>query len=112
MSDADYDIRDFRNSPFKVLTAREHDVFVYLVQGKANKVIAADLQVSQRTIEAHRARIFEKVKVRNAVELTHRYLAWQYAAVPEPARMTPCPESQRARCSALMGRARLPVPLA
>ena len=96
MSDADYQIRDFRNSPFKALTAREHDVFVYLVQGKANKVIAADLRVSQRTIEAHRARIFEKFKVRNAVELTHRYLAWQYAVVPEPGRIAPCASSRLA----------------
>lgn len=104
MFDTDYVIRDFRNSPFKVLTVRERDVFVYLVQGKANKVIAADLQVSQRTIEAHRARIFEKVNVRNAVELTHRYLAWQYASAPEATRMTLRPDPLHVRGSPPMGR--------
>ncbi|MDN5841910.1 MAG: helix-turn-helix transcriptional regulator [Alcaligenaceae bacterium] len=112
MFDTDYVIRDFCNSPFKVLTAREHDVFVYLVQGKANKVIAADLQVSQRTVEAHRARIFEKVKVRNAVELTHRYLAWQYASVPGATRVVLRPDSLCVRGSTHMGRVSASTPAA
>lgn len=51
------------------LTPRERDVMHYVALGKANKVIAFELGVSQRTIEAHRARIFQKLKVRNAVEL-------------------------------------------
>lgn len=75
-----FEIRDCASSPFKVLTRREHDVLVHLIMGKQNKVIAAELEVTQRTIEAHRARIFEKMKVRNAVELTHRYFGWQQSA--------------------------------
>jgi len=51
------------------LTPRERDVLAYVAQGKPNKVIAAELGISQRTIEAHRARIFQKMQVRNAVEL-------------------------------------------
>ncbi|NYT75494.1 response regulator transcription factor [Alcaligenaceae bacterium] len=62
--------RNQDHSPFSVLTARERDVMVYVANGKANKVIAAELGVSRRTVEAHRARIFHKLHVRNAVELS------------------------------------------
>ena len=59
---------------FSVLTPRERDVMRYVASGKPNKIIAAELGVSQRTIEAHRARVFHKLQVRNAVELAHRLL--------------------------------------
>lgn len=62
-------------SPFSVLTPRERDVMDYVARGKPNKIIAAELGVSQRTIEAHRARIFQKMQVRNAVELAHCVLS-------------------------------------
>lgn len=51
------------------LTSREREVACYIVQGRANKYIAAELGVSQRTIESHRSRIFSKMGVRNAVQL-------------------------------------------
>jgi len=51
------------------LTRREHDVMSYLLRGAANKVIAAELGISQRTVESHRARLFRKMKVRNIVGL-------------------------------------------
>jgi len=60
---------------FSVLTPRERTVMSQVATGKPNKIIAAELGVSQRTIEAHRARIFQKMQVRNAVELAHRLLA-------------------------------------
>ncbi|MDS1139233.1 helix-turn-helix transcriptional regulator [Pusillimonas sp. SM2304] len=69
------DIHYSDSSPFSVLTPRERDVMVYVARGKPNKIIAAELGVSQRTIEAHRARIFQKMQVRNAVELAHRVLS-------------------------------------
>jgi len=47
----------------------------YVALGKPNKIIAAELGVSQRTIEAHRARIFQKMQVRNAVELARCVLS-------------------------------------
>lgn len=51
------------------LTPREREVLGYLADGKPNKVIAIELGISQRTAEAHRARVFAKLAVRNAVEL-------------------------------------------
>ncbi|MGB6104267.1 MAG: helix-turn-helix transcriptional regulator [Pusillimonas sp.] len=69
------DIHYSADSPFSVLTPRERDVMDYVARGKPNKIIAAELGVSQRTIEAHRARIFQKMHVRNAVELAHCVLS-------------------------------------
>ena len=51
------------------LTRREQDVMSYLLRGAANKVIAAELGISQRTVESHRAKLFRKLQVRNIVGL-------------------------------------------
>jgi two-component system response regulator DctR len=51
------------------LTSRERDVMERILAGKYNKVIAAELNIAMRTVEVHRARIFEKMNVRSAVEL-------------------------------------------
>jgi len=40
-----------------------------MVQGKANKVMAADLGVSQRTVEIHRARVMDKMQARALAQL-------------------------------------------
>ncbi len=50
------------------LTPREREVMNLVVQGKANKVIAGDLDLSQRTVEIHRARVMEKM---HASSLAH-----------------------------------------
>ena len=51
------------------LTPRETEVMECVVQGQANKVIAMDLGVSQRTVEIHRARVMEKMAVRSVAML-------------------------------------------
>jgi two-component system response regulator DctR len=51
------------------LSEREQEVMQLLVSGKLNKVIAEELAIAVRTVEVHRARIFEKMGVRSAVEL-------------------------------------------
>lgn len=51
------------------LTQREVEVMERVLAGQMNKVIASDLGVTMRTVEVHRARIFEKMGVRSAVEL-------------------------------------------
>lgn len=51
------------------LTRRESEVMNMIVAGKANKVIALDLGVSQRTVEAHRANVMDKLHVRSLADL-------------------------------------------
>ncbi|MBY6186321.1 response regulator [Marinobacter hydrocarbonoclasticus] len=51
------------------LTPRERDLMERVVAGKANKVIAAELFIAQRTVEIHRHNLFEKMGVSNAAEL-------------------------------------------
>jgi two-component system, LuxR family, response regulator FixJ len=53
------------------LTPREDEVMRRVVRGQANKVIAMDLGVSQRTVELHRARVMRKLKMRSLAELVH-----------------------------------------
>ena len=52
-----------------LLTAREQEVMELILAGKFNKVIADELCISMRTVEAHRSKVFEKMEVRSAVEL-------------------------------------------
>jgi two-component system response regulator DctR len=53
------------------LTEREQEVMRCVVDGLANKEMADTLGISVRTVEVHRARIFEKMGVRSAVELAN-----------------------------------------
>jgi two-component system response regulator DctR len=54
------------------LTGREREVMGLILAGKFNKVIADELNISMRTVEVHRARVFEKMGVRSAVELAQQ----------------------------------------
>ncbi|MCM2575049.1 helix-turn-helix transcriptional regulator [Achromobacter xylosoxidans] len=58
------------------LTPREREIVAYVAAGEPNKVIAIDLAISLRTVEAHRARIFAKLGVRNAMQLACRLCAY------------------------------------
>jgi two-component system response regulator DctR len=53
------------------LTEREREVMRLVVEGLPNKLIADQLSISVRTVEVHRARLFEKMEVRSAVELAN-----------------------------------------
>ena len=53
------------------LTERERDVMRLVVEGLPNKLIADQLDISVRTVEVHRARVFEKMDVKSAVELAN-----------------------------------------
>jgi two-component system response regulator DctR len=53
------------------LTDRERDVMHLVVEGRPNKLIADALDISVRTVEVHRARVFEKMDVKSAVELAN-----------------------------------------
>jgi len=54
---------------YSTLTPRETEVMSAVAKGHANKVIAMDLELSQRTVEIHRARVMEKMRVRSLAEL-------------------------------------------
>jgi two-component system response regulator DctR len=51
------------------LSTREREVLDLILDGKMNKVIADKLGISMRTVEVHRAHIFDKMNVKTAVEL-------------------------------------------
>ncbi len=57
----------------EALTAREREIAGRIVDGQANKVIAIELQLSERTVELHRARAMQKMKVRGVAQLVQ---AW------------------------------------
>ena len=51
------------------LSSREREVLDLILAGKMNKVVADELGISMRTVEVHRAHIFDKMQVKTAVEL-------------------------------------------
>jgi FixJ family two-component response regulator len=51
------------------LSKREREVLSHIADGHANKVIAYELEISQRTVENHRAKILEKMQVRSTAGL-------------------------------------------
>ncbi len=53
------------------LTSREKQIMELVLAGKFNKVIADELNISMRTVEVHRANIFDKMQVKTAVELAN-----------------------------------------
>lgn len=53
------------------LTERERDVLRLVVGGMPNKLVADQLDISVRTVEVHRARVFDKMGVKSAVELAN-----------------------------------------
>ena len=57
------------------LTQREREVMQLVVAGKLNKQIADSLDISMKTVEAHRARVMEKMGVRTLAELVKAVLS-------------------------------------
>ena len=62
---------DSLNNRLATLTTRERQVMELVLAGKFNKVIADELAISMRTVEVHRANLFEKMSVKTAVELAN-----------------------------------------
>ena len=64
------------------LTPRERDVMEGMIEGKLNKLIGHDLDVSVRTVEVHRANVLDKLRARNSSDMvrmvlsTERYKDW------------------------------------
>ncbi|NVO07037.1 MAG: response regulator transcription factor [Rhodoferax sp.] len=60
---------DSRGALLAALTPREQEVMHRVAMGKLNKVIADEMNVSMRTVEVYRARVYAKLHVRSAAEL-------------------------------------------
>jgi two-component system, LuxR family, response regulator DctR len=60
---------DSRGVLLAALTPREQDVMQRVAAGKLNKVIADEMNVSMRTVEVYRARVYAKLGVRSSAEL-------------------------------------------
>lgn len=61
------------------LTSRERQVMELVLVGRLNKVIADELGITMRTVEVHRAHVFEKMGVKTAVELAQMLSAYKAA---------------------------------
>ncbi len=61
--------RDAIESRFKTLSPREREVFERVAAGQANKVIAIELGISERTVEIHRAQVMRKMETRTLAQL-------------------------------------------
>jgi two-component system response regulator FixJ len=67
------------------LTPREREILELMTRGKPNKVMAADLGVSQRTVEIHRARVMEKMGASSLAQLVRMVMDLDQTASAEPA---------------------------
>lgn len=59
------------NKRLSSLTSREKQIMELVLAGKLNKIIADELNISMRTVEVHRANLFDKMSVKTAVELAN-----------------------------------------
>ena len=66
----------------ETLTPRERQVMDMVVDGAANKVIAIDLNLSERTVEIHRAKVMEKMGARSVAHLVRLQLTLTDDAQP------------------------------
>ncbi len=62
---------------FQTLSAREKEVLQLVVEGRANKVIALDLGLSERTVEVHRGNIMDKMSAQSLAHLVRMHMIIQ-----------------------------------
>lgn len=63
--------KDATRAPHETLSDREHDVMCRIASGQTVKEIAGELCLSVKTISTYRARVLEKLGVRNSAEIMH-----------------------------------------
>lgn len=76
------------------LTPREREILELMTRGKPNKVMAADLGVSQRTVEIHRARVMDKMGASSLAQLVRMVMEIDE---PGPTQAAPPDSSDSAR---------------
>lgn len=80
------------NERLAALTPREREVMRRIVAGQANKVVAAELRISERTVELHRSRIMRKTGARSVAELVRLALSPGPQEEPEGPDPGPAPQ--------------------
>ncbi|HSO31967.1 MAG TPA: LuxR C-terminal-related transcriptional regulator, partial [Labilithrix sp.] len=68
------------------LTPREREVLTHVIAGKRNKVIAAEIGTTEKTVKVHRGRIMEKMKVRSVADLVRAADRLGIKPTPSPPR--------------------------
>ena len=58
-------------SRIELLTAREYEIFRYVITGMLNKQIGLELNIAEKTVKVHRGRVMEKLGVNSVAELVH-----------------------------------------
>ena len=66
--------REQTNVRIDSLTQREHEVFKLVAEGQANKAIAIDLGISERTVEVHRSQVMKKLGAKTLAQLVRIHL--------------------------------------
>ena len=72
-------VKDVDKTPFDELSSRELQVALMIVKGYKTNEISNKLNLSAKTVNSYRYRIFNKLKIRGDVELVH--LALQYGVI-------------------------------
>lgn len=67
---------------YMLLTPRERDVLNHVVDGKSNREISAELNISPKTVEVHRSRVMEKMEAHSVSELVRMTLVIQNKGKP------------------------------
>jgi len=75
-------LEEVRNK-IDTLTPREHEVFERVAEGQANKVVAIDLGISERTVEIHRSQVMRKAEARTLADLVRMKLWLDQAAIAD-----------------------------
>ncbi|MEM7098445.1 MAG: response regulator [Pseudomonadota bacterium] len=68
------------------LTKREFEVFARVCDGQANKVIAIELGISERTVEIHRGQVMRKTRLRSLAELVRLKIRFEEMGIKQSAR--------------------------
>jgi FixJ family two-component response regulator len=63
-----HEVQDIRRR-IESLTAREHEIFRYVITGMLNKQIALELKIAEKTVKVHRGRVMEKLDANSVAEL-------------------------------------------
>lgn len=76
---AKHELLESARARIAALTPREHEVFERVASGQANKVVALELGISERTVEIHRSQVMQKTGSRSLADLVRLKLQTEQA---------------------------------